>query len=232
MSELLKQEWFLLGQPWCHSEESGMDIYAGDEDPHSGTYLFSTQVIEDDDYDEERSKEIARDIAEHILYLHNSALENANKPTHLWLEKLRAEQGRVEQLRAQLTLSHQENERLREELEQETRKSFDMAKQQNKINGQLTLEVRQLRQELEKARCWQPIETAPNDGSPFLVLLEEPMLNSRVHAATFHPNIRTIGGHFDFDAPKSIGWMPLPPSTTSDIAQTDKPIAGDSPGVG
>lgn len=105
---LIEQEWFLLGQPWCHSEEAGMDIYAGDCDPHAGTYLFSTQVIEDDGHDEEESKEIARDIAEHILELHNRSLNEANKPTNLWLDKLRSEQRRVEELRSQLTQSQAE----------------------------------------------------------------------------------------------------------------------------
>ena len=57
---------------------------------------------------------------------------------------------------------------------------------------------------------WNPIETAPKDGTPFLVFLESELLHSRVHAATFHPNLKTIGGVFDFDAPKATHWMPLP----------------------
>lgn len=57
---------------------------------------------------------------------------------------------------------------------------------------------------------WRDIETAPKDGSPFLVCLESEMLNSRVHIATFHPNVKIIGGRFAFDAPKAIGWMPSP----------------------
>jgi hypothetical protein len=56
---------------------------------------------------------------------------------------------------------------------------------------------------------WQPIETAPKDGT-FLVWLSEPMCGSRVHAARYHPNVNTIGNGFLFDAPQPIYWMPLP----------------------
>lgn len=56
---------------------------------------------------------------------------------------------------------------------------------------------------------WMPIETAPNDGSPFLVLLSDEMMHSRVHSATFHPNMKLIGCNFSFDAPNVIGWLPL-----------------------
>jgi uncharacterized coiled-coil protein SlyX len=100
---LIEQEWFLLGQPWCHSEESGMDVLAGDEDPHRATMLFSTQNLDaDDELDYKETKEVSRAIAAHIVDLHNMALAEANKGTHLWLHKLRAEQGRVKALERQL----------------------------------------------------------------------------------------------------------------------------------
>lgn len=57
---------------------------------------------------------------------------------------------------------------------------------------------------------WKTIETAPKDGSPFLVWLESPMLHSHVQTATFHPNVKIIGNNFEFDAPKATHWMPLP----------------------
>lgn len=57
---------------------------------------------------------------------------------------------------------------------------------------------------------WQPIETVPRTGDAVLVYLEEPMLRSKVQAATYHPNVTCIGGCFEFDAPKALFWMPLP----------------------
>lgn len=57
---------------------------------------------------------------------------------------------------------------------------------------------------------WMPIETAPRDGTPILVYLEEPMLHSRVHAAVFHPKMKTIGCNFSFDCPAATHWKPQP----------------------
>lgn len=56
---------------------------------------------------------------------------------------------------------------------------------------------------------WLPIESAPKDGT-VLVYLESQMLGSRIHTARFHPKVTTIGGVFEFDAPKPTHWMPLP----------------------
>ena len=62
---------------------------------------------------------------------------------------------------------------------------------------------------------WQPIETIPKDGTPVLVWLPVKMLNSHVHAATYHPNIAMIGGRFYFDATSEpTHWMPQPPEPT------------------
>lgn len=55
---------------------------------------------------------------------------------------------------------------------------------------------------------WLPIDSAPRNGEPFFVLLEEKMLHSRIHTATFHPNVECIGGRFSFDAPKATHWLP------------------------
>lgn len=58
---------------------------------------------------------------------------------------------------------------------------------------------------------WQPIETAPQDGTTILVYLEAPLLRrSRVATATFHPKVKIVGGLFHFDAPKATHWQPLP----------------------
>lgn len=77
-----------------------MDILAGDEDPHRATYLLSTQGLEIEEGDYEDDKAVARAIAEHIVDIHNRSLDEANR--NCWLDKLRAEQQRVEQLRSDL----------------------------------------------------------------------------------------------------------------------------------
>ena len=59
-------------------------------------------------------------------------------------------------------------------------------------------------------RGWMPIETVPKTGAAVLVYLEDELHHSRVHAATFHPNITVIGNMFAFDCPKATHWMPLP----------------------
>lgn len=65
---------------------------------------------------------------------------------------------------------------------------------------------------------WQPIETAPTDGTPILVYLEAELLCSRVHTARLHPNVRIVATVFAFDAPKMTHWQPLPdpPSSTDE----------------
>lgn len=48
---------------------------------------------------------------------------------------------------------------------------------------------------------YYPVEEMPETGE-FLVYLERPMLNTRYHTMTRHPNLTIIGGHFNYDCPK------------------------------
>jgi hypothetical protein len=68
-----------------------------------------------------------------------------------------------------------------------------------------------LEQFLARKLAWLPMETCPPEGG-FQVRLAEPMLGNWVHSAKWHPNVKTIGGVFSFDAPKPTGWLPLPPT--------------------
>ena len=66
---------------------------------------------------------------------------------------------------------------------------------------------------------WQPIETAPRDGTPFLVWLPKKSLGSHVHAATFHPNVKCVGHQFAFDLESQpTHWMPLPEPPQSEVS--------------
>ena len=59
---------------------------------------------------------------------------------------------------------------------------------------------------------WQPIESAPKDGTPILVWLKEASLCTHIHSARLmedgKPSI--IGHHFAFDVGEPTHWMPLP----------------------
>jgi hypothetical protein len=72
VADLLKQKWFLLGQPWTHSDQAGFAILAGDEDPHIGVFVADMQ-----DYSDAVDDETARAIAAHVVKLHNDSIEPA-----------------------------------------------------------------------------------------------------------------------------------------------------------
>ena len=59
---------------------------------------------------------------------------------------------------------------------------------------------------------WQPIETAPRDGTVILVWLPKKSLASHVHSARLNsdgkPDI--IGHHFVWDTGVPTHWQPLP----------------------
>lgn len=87
--DVLKQPWFLLGQPWCHSEDAGTGVLAGSDDPHVATpvidcddlrYLWEESDDTDDDMAEveRKCKEQARAIASHIVDLHNASLNTTD----------------------------------------------------------------------------------------------------------------------------------------------------------
>lgn len=57
---------------------------------------------------------------------------------------------------------------------------------------------------------WKPIETAPEVGA-FLVWMPEPHIRSHMAVASWHPNLKVVGGCFLFDLrSKPTHWMPLP----------------------
>lgn len=59
--------------------------------------------------------------------------------------------------------------------------------------------------------AWQPIETAPKDGTPVLVWLPKPSLMRQVHSAILKDNYRVVGHVFDHDLQaKPTYWKPLP----------------------
>jgi hypothetical protein len=62
---------------------------------------------------------------------------------------------------------------------------------------------------------WQPIETAPKDGTPVLVCLECEFGGSLLHVGKWSTTMNgrplgMIGGHMAFDLPPATHWMPLP----------------------
>ena len=75
------------------------------------------------------------------------------------------------------------------------------------------------------AQGWEPIESAPKDGE-FLVYM--PDERTKIQAARWHPNVKTIGGNFHFDLTAPTHWMPLPaaPSTAAQPIKQPPPPAG------
>lgn len=71
--DFLKEPWYLLDQPWCHSDNAGMGILSGNMDPHVGVVIADTQDVLGDNYD----NNTARAIAAHIVFIHNAILDNA-----------------------------------------------------------------------------------------------------------------------------------------------------------
>lgn len=54
-----------------------------------------------------------------------------------------------------------------------------------------------------------PMDTVPMNV-PVLVYLEKPHFQSHLHVGVFHENVNFIGGQFDYNMPKAIGWVHLP----------------------
>lgn len=64
---------------------------------------------------------------------------------------------------------------------------------------------------------WQPIETIPMDGTPVLVWLPRQYLGSRIHVATYRPNVKLVAGRFAFDLDRPPShWRILPPAPGDD----------------
>jgi hypothetical protein len=58
---------------------------------------------------------------------------------------------------------------------------------------------------------WQPIETAPDDGTEFLAFLPNERRKIQVSWQIGNGDM-VIGGCFSFDTTKPTHWMPLPES--------------------
>lgn len=60
-----------------------------------------------------------------------------------------------------------------------------------------------------KKSVWQPIETAPENGT-FLVFMPEERADRRIQVGIWRPNIKVIGNMFSFDCKPVTHWAPLP----------------------
>ena len=61
---------------------------------------------------------------------------------------------------------------------------------------------------------WQPIETAPTEGTRYLAFMNDGQ-DTQMEVASTSPNnqgqlITVVGGRFSFDMPTITHWMPLP----------------------
>lgn len=69
-TDLLAMPWFILGQPWAHSDYAGTRILAGSPDPHVGAAVLDAYDVVGGYSD----VDTARALAEHIVLLHNASL--------------------------------------------------------------------------------------------------------------------------------------------------------------
>lgn len=91
------------------------------------------------------------------------------------------------------------------------------------INDQAIKAITTLQAELEKLRKdaeWQPIETAPKDGTRFLVVeaTKRPFVALWLDAD--HPDVDDAGwyDHWNFDPVSPTHWKPLPKPPVTDAA--------------
>ena len=75
MINVVSQPWYLLGAPWARGDYAGTMIIAGDPDPHVGIAVCDTCDV----LAKELDLESAREIAEHIVKLHNASLGDVKK---------------------------------------------------------------------------------------------------------------------------------------------------------
>ncbi|AUZ85859.1 hypothetical protein [Methylophaga nitratireducenticrescens] len=68
---LVEQKWYLQDLPWCHSDDAGMTILAGDPDPQKGVPVADTQDLMSEYYNDD----LGRELAAHIVELHNANLK-------------------------------------------------------------------------------------------------------------------------------------------------------------
>lgn len=66
-----------------------------------------------------------------------------------------------------------------------------------------------------QAEGWRPIETAPKEGVFLVYMQDEARPARRMQVASWHPNVKVVGGVFSFDCATVTHWMPLPPPPTS-----------------
>jgi hypothetical protein len=67
-------------------------------------------------------------------------------------------------------------------------------------------------QEVWDLMPWQPMNSAPKDGSSLLLELEQEIRGrGKYHTGSFNVNgVSIIAGRMGFDCPKPIAWLPLP----------------------
>lgn len=71
LDRIIGQPWHLLGEPWAHGDYAGTMIIAGNPDPHVGLAVCDTFDVLAGGAD----VETAREVAEHIVKLHNASLQ-------------------------------------------------------------------------------------------------------------------------------------------------------------